>query len=198
MSGGVHLFCCFLFGHSRLDSTNYPAIAAAVERHIAIGVHAFVVGRYGQFDALAARAVREAKLRHPQVSLCLLLPYYPPQRSVFEGFDESFYPPGQESVPKRLAIVRANRYHGGAQHAPDCLRLEARQQRDCAAAGGEKARPARPCSAANAAAGLKSTKNARPSGAGGGSAVSRPRAGRTACARGGGAPRGRSRVAPRR
>ena len=110
MSGGVHVFCCFLFGHSRLDGAIYPAIAAAVERHIAIGVHAFVVGRYGQFDALAARAVREAKLRHPQVSLCLLLPYYPPQRSVFEGFDESFYPPGQESVPKRLAIVRANRY----------------------------------------------------------------------------------------
>jgi hypothetical protein len=26
------------------------------------------------------------------------------------GFDGSFYPPGMETVPKRAAIVRANRY----------------------------------------------------------------------------------------
>ena len=26
------------------------------------------------------------------------------------GFDGSFYPPGMECVPRRLAIIRANRY----------------------------------------------------------------------------------------
>ena len=29
---------------------------------------------------------------------------------MIEGFDGTFYPPGMESVPRKVAIVRANRY----------------------------------------------------------------------------------------
>ena len=29
---------------------------------------------------------------------------------MLEGFDGTFYPPGMESVPRKVAIVRANRY----------------------------------------------------------------------------------------
>lgn len=44
--------------------------------------------------------------------LTLLLPYYPPERSIptLDGFDGTFYPPGMESVPRKAAIIRANRY----------------------------------------------------------------------------------------
>ena len=71
-----------------------------------------MVGNYGHFDALAARAVIDAKKRHPEVTLTLLLPYHPFDRPIPtpEGFDGTFYPPGMETVPKRIAIVRANRY----------------------------------------------------------------------------------------
>jgi hypothetical protein len=46
------------------------------------------------------------------VTLTLLLPYHPFDRPVQipPGFDGTFYPPGMEKVPKRVAIVRANRY----------------------------------------------------------------------------------------
>lgn len=70
-----------------------------------------MVGRYGSFDQMAARAVREAKKDWPEIRLTLLLPYLPEAR--FElplGFDDSFYPPGMETVPKRVAIPRANEY----------------------------------------------------------------------------------------
>ena len=72
----------------------------------------FFVGHYGRFDALAARAVKAAKKRHPEVTLTLLLPYHPFDRPTPtpEGFDRTFYPPGMETVPKKMAIVRANRY----------------------------------------------------------------------------------------
>ena len=40
----------------------------------------FVVGRYGRFDALAAKCVKVAKKRHPEVTLTLLLPYHPYDR----------------------------------------------------------------------------------------------------------------------
>ena len=42
----------------------------------------------------------------------MLLPYHPYDRPtpVPPDFDSTFYPPGMETVPKRAAIVRANRY----------------------------------------------------------------------------------------
>ena len=42
----------------------------------------------------------------------LMTPYYPVNRKVDlpKAFDALFYPPNLETVPKRLAIVRANRY----------------------------------------------------------------------------------------
>ena len=85
----------------------------AVERHIAeYGVTDFVVGHYGRFDTMAARAVREAKQRHPEVTLTLLIPYYPFQglKELSQDYDATFYPPDMETVPKPYAIVRANKY----------------------------------------------------------------------------------------
>ena len=104
---------CFFIGHRETSDSIFPALLQAVERHITeYGVTEFVVGHYGNFDRLAARAVLKAKERHPQVTLFLLLPYHPADRPTPapEGFDGTFYPPGMERVPKRAAIVRANRY----------------------------------------------------------------------------------------
>ena len=104
---------CFFIGHRETGDELIPALTAAVERHITeYGVTSFIVGRYGNFDKLAARVVIDAKKRHPEVTLTLLLPYHPFDRPTPtpKGFDGTFYPPGMETVPKRAAIVRANRY----------------------------------------------------------------------------------------
>ena len=104
---------CFFIGHREVGGELIPALAEAVERHITeYGVTSFIVGRYGNFDKLAARAVIDAKKRHPEVTLTLLLPYHPFDRPIPtpEGFDGTFYPPGMETVPRRAAIVRANHY----------------------------------------------------------------------------------------
>ena len=63
-------------------------------------------------DRLAASAVKEAKRFHPEVKLTLLLPYHPAERPIPkpDGFDSTYYPPGMENVPRKVAIVRANRY----------------------------------------------------------------------------------------
>ena len=74
---------CFFIGHRDTPDTIYPALLAEVERHITeLGVGEFIVGHYGRFDSLAARAVKEAKVRHPEVELALLLPYHPAKKSV--------------------------------------------------------------------------------------------------------------------
>ena len=109
MTGATYFF----IGHRETGDELIPALTAAVERHITeYGVTSFMVGRYDNFDKLAARAVIDAKKRHPEVTLTLLLPYHPFDRPTPtpKGFDGTFYPPGMETVPKRVAIVRANRY----------------------------------------------------------------------------------------
>lgn len=104
---------CFFIGHREAPDGLLSEISAEIEHHITeYGVTDFVVGGYGRFDTLAAKCVKEAKRRHPEVTLLLLLPYHPYDRPTPTppGFDGTFYPPGMETVPKRAAIIRANRY----------------------------------------------------------------------------------------
>lgn len=100
---------CFFIGHRDSSEGLYPLIIREVERHIVeYDVREFIVGRYGLFDSMAARAVQEMKGRYPGVRLALLLAYLK-NEALPKGFDESVYPEGMEYVPKRLAIIRANR-----------------------------------------------------------------------------------------
>ena len=101
---------CFFIGHRNAPETLRPLLDAAVERHISeYGVTEFVAGHYGRFDYMAACAVRKAKARHPDVTLTLLLPYYPFDHDTGD-YDRTYYPEGMETVPKPFAIVRANEY----------------------------------------------------------------------------------------
>ena len=104
---------CFFIGHRDTPEKIFPVLSKTVEQHIVeYGVTDFFVGCYGAFDRFAARTVIAAKERHPEVTLTLLLPYHPVERPVKTpvGFDKSYYPPEMETVPRRFAIVRANRY----------------------------------------------------------------------------------------
>ena len=104
---------CFFIGHREASVEVLPALEEAVEQHIVeYEVAEFIVGNYGGFDHMAANAVIAAKKRHPEITASMLLPYHPAARSVKlpKEFDSAFYPPGMESVPRRLAIVHANRH----------------------------------------------------------------------------------------
>ena len=102
---------CFFIGHSNTPDHISPLLVEAVERHITeYGVTDFYAGHYGDFDRMAARAVKDAKKKHPGIQLILVLPYHPAERptEIPEGFDDTYYPFTNENVPKRLAILKAN------------------------------------------------------------------------------------------
>ena len=102
---------CFFIGHHDAKAEVYPALRAEVERHITqYGVTSFYVGHYGSFDDMAAHTVKEAKKRHPEVRLMLVLPYHPAIRPIEkpDGYDSTYYPWEEERIPKRLAIVKTN------------------------------------------------------------------------------------------
>ena len=104
---------CFFVGHRDAPERIMPLLQEAVERHIAeYGVTEFIVGNYGAFDRMAARAVIRAKERYPGITLLMLLPYHPADHPTEAppGFDSTYYPQGLERTPRRYAIIRANRY----------------------------------------------------------------------------------------
>ena len=104
---------CFFIGHRNATTQLMPRLESAIKKHICdYNVTDFVVGQYGAFDRMAARAVINAKKIYPGISLSILLPYHPAERKVYapEGYDSTFYPPGMENVPHRFAISRANKY----------------------------------------------------------------------------------------
>lgn len=104
---------CFFIGSRFATATVQKPLDEEIERHIAeYGVTEFVVGHYGNFDLEVIGALQRAKKRHPEVTLLLLIPYHPYDRPIKPpaGFDGTYYPEGLEQIPKRLAIVRANRY----------------------------------------------------------------------------------------
>lgn len=104
---------CFFIGHREAASEILPTLMDAIIHHISdCGVTEFIVGNYGRFDRMVAKAVIGVKERYPGITLSLLIPYHPTERpiEVPPGFDNTFYSPGMEKVPRKLAIVRANRY----------------------------------------------------------------------------------------
>lgn len=111
---------CFLFGHADAPESILPDLTDAIEREAAKGTSAFYVGYHGNFDRMAAAALRQAK-RKFNITAMLVLAYHPAEHMVEkpEGFDGTFYPP-LEGVPRKAALVRANRYMAGSADSVIC------------------------------------------------------------------------------
>lgn len=104
---------CFFIGHHDAPEHIQEEINAVVEKlaeeH---GVDEFVVGYHGSFDRMATVAVQKLKKNNREVKAYRLLAYHPEERDVLvpQYFDGTLYPPDMEIIPRRFAIVRANRY----------------------------------------------------------------------------------------
>ena len=99
------------------------------------GTDTFYLGGYGEFDHLAAAAVRRQKAVYPHIKSILVLPYLNRKFDV-SAYDSTTYPP-LENVPPRYAIVKRNQWMvcesdvvisgvthswGGAAKTLDCAR----------------------------------------------------------------------------
>ena len=72
------------------------------------GAATFYLGGYGDFDCMAAAAVRRQKNVYPHIESILVLPYL--NRGYDAAtYDSATYPP-LENVPRRYAIVKRNQW----------------------------------------------------------------------------------------
>ncbi len=97
---------CFLFGNADTPKSILPSLEQAIEEEYSKGITVFYVGYHGDFDRLAATALKAVKHRYSEITLMLVLAYHPADRAVELplGFDGSFYPP-LENIPRRYVHV---------------------------------------------------------------------------------------------
>ncbi|MBE6700483.1 MAG: DUF1273 domain-containing protein [Ruminococcaceae bacterium] len=72
------------------------------------GATEFYCGGYGEFDSMAAHAVRDAKAAHPEIKSYLIIPYLNREYNT-ELYDGSIYPPIEDALP-RFAISKRNQW----------------------------------------------------------------------------------------
>lgn len=110
--------CCSFFGHRDFWSSfeREKAIKAEIEDCIVKrGITEFLVGGYGEFDAMCAKYLQELKKDFPQIRVTKVLAYLNEKRDIFEAeydkktFDATVYPP-IEGIPPKFAIVKRNEW----------------------------------------------------------------------------------------
>lgn len=97
-------------GHSKLYQTANISkwLDTILPALIEGGADTFYLGGYGDFDSLAAAAVRRQKAVYPNIEAVLVLAYL--DRAVDASrYDSTTYPPLEE-VPPRYAIVKRNEW----------------------------------------------------------------------------------------
>ena len=103
---------CFFIGHREADKKLLPYLTDTAKCLVTdCGVTRFYAGGYGNFDRLSGKAVVVLKNSFPDIRLFLVTPYHPTERPILtpQGYDGTYYPQSMESVPRKFAIVRANR-----------------------------------------------------------------------------------------
>ena len=99
------------FGHR----TTPPEIADILRKELISlietqGADTFYVGHQGAFDAMVRKTLKELKKHYPFISYAVVLAYLPQKRNEYDTFDDTIYPEGLETVPKKYAISHRNRW----------------------------------------------------------------------------------------
>ena len=102
--------CCF-FGHHDAPDNIKEKIADQVKEEIKNGETEFLVGNHGHYDYMVLSVLRTMKEAHPHICYSVVLAYMPdasPDEYSYLRPEETVYPEGLESVPRKFAIVWRN------------------------------------------------------------------------------------------
>lgn len=109
----MNKICCFA-GHRDIINSEkvYKELINLIEEMITTkNVLEFWVGNYGTFDLLSARAVRELKIKYPDIQLNLVIPYITNSVNLRKDeFDNIIMADIKEKTPKNLKILKCNEY----------------------------------------------------------------------------------------
>ena len=100
--------CCF-FGHREVTRNIKPKLTEIIEKLITEdGVTDFYVGHQGQFDSMVFYVLKELKAKYPKIRYTVVLAYMPDEHIKELYGEDTLFPDGMESVPKKFAISKRN------------------------------------------------------------------------------------------
>ena len=100
--------CCF-FGHREVTHNIREKLTAIIEKLVTEGgVTDFYVGHQGQFDSMVYSVLKELKEVYPHIGYSVVLAYMPDEHFKEVYGEDTLFPDGLESVPKRFAISIRN------------------------------------------------------------------------------------------
>ncbi len=104
---------CFCIGYGRCELDALDLLDATIEKHITeYGVREFVVGTHARHEGWIVCSLMQAKKRHPDIVLKLLLARKPGKRQAPLPlcFDQGHHPADMPKAPFYRAKAQANRY----------------------------------------------------------------------------------------
>ena len=102
--------CCF-FGHREVTHNIREKLTAIIESLITEdNVTEFYVGHQGQFDNMAYSVLKELKSNYQHIRYTVVLAYMPDSYIKEVYGEDTLFPDGLESVPKKYAISKRNEW----------------------------------------------------------------------------------------
>ena len=84
-------------------------LTAIIEKLITeVDVTEFYVGHQGQFDSMVYSVLKELKTKYPHIRYTVVLAYMPNEHIKELYGEDTLFPDGMESVPKKFAISKRN------------------------------------------------------------------------------------------
>lgn len=101
---------CTFFGHKDTPKEIEPTLRSTLIDLIENkNVNVFYVGNNGNFDTMVARQLEDLSQTYP-IAYSVVLAYLPTETNNYDNLINTIYPEGLETVPKRFAISRRNKW----------------------------------------------------------------------------------------
>lgn len=101
---------CTFFGHKDTPKEIEPTLRSTLIDLIENkNVNVFYVGNNGNFDTMVRRQLEELS-RTYTITYHVVLAYLPTEKNKYDNLTNTIYPEGLETVPKRFAISRRNKW----------------------------------------------------------------------------------------
>ena len=99
---------CF-FGHRDVTHDIRSKLQFIIEQLITEKqINTFYVGHQGQFDSMVYSVLKEMKVKYPHIRYIVVLAYMPDEHINELYGEDTIYPEGLETVPRRFAISKRN------------------------------------------------------------------------------------------
>ena len=99
---------CF-FGHRDVTHDIRAKLQFIIEQLITEKqIYNFYVGHQGQFDSMVRSVLKELKVKYPHIRYTVVLAYMPDEHIKEVYGEDTLYPDGLETVPRRFAISKRN------------------------------------------------------------------------------------------